>query len=1483
MKKFHLILVAFLLSFTSYAQIVLPLDFESTSVTYSFTDFAGGAVTVIPNAQANGINTSSKVAQMVKSVGQTYGGSFISLTSPIDFSVNRTFKMKVFSPRVGAKFLLKVENEANAAINFERQVVCTVANQWEDLTFDFSAISTTNQYQKMVFIFDNGTMGDGTANFTYLFDDVRLVAGGGGPSLTQMNLPVTFDLTTVDYGLIGFGGAEQSSIVTDPTNASNKVAKVIKSSAAELWAGTTVTAAAELGFSSRIPFTASNTKMSVRVWSPNAGIQVRLKVEEHGDPTHSVETEATVTTAAGWQTLEFNFANQAAGTAALNLGYNYDKASIFFNFGITGAAVGEKTYYFDDMQFGTGGGTTLTQMNLPVTFDLTTVDYGLIGFGGAEQSSIVTDPTNASNKVAKVIKSATAELWAGTTVTAAAGLGFATRIPFTASNTKMSVRVWSPNAGIPVRLKAEDHADGTRSVETEATVTLASGWQTLEFNFANQSAGTSALNLTYNYDKVSIFFNFGTTGAVAGEKTYYFDDVQFVTGGGGGPLTQMNLPVTFDLTTVDYGLIGFGGAEQSSIVTDPTNASNKVAKVIKSATAELWAGTTVTAAAGLGFATRIPFTASNTKMSVRVWSPNAGIPVRLKAEDHADGTRSVETEATVTLASGWQTLEFNFANQSAGTSALNLTYNYDKVSVFFNFGTTGAVAGEKTYYFDDVEFVTGGGGGGGSTNPVLPLDFQSSTIIYTFNDFDGGGTTVINNPQSSGINTSSKVAKMVKSPGQPWGGSWIALDAPIDFSTNRTFKMKVYSPRVGAKVLLKVENMTDAAISFEKEVLTTTANAWEDLTFNYSAISTTNQYQKLVFIFDNGTIGDGSANFTFLFDDVRLTTAGGGGGGGTTLTQMNLPVNFDLTTVEYGLIGFGGAEQSSIVTDPTNATNKVAKVIKSATAEVWAGTTITAAAGLGFSSRIPFTANDTKMTVRVWSPQANIPVRLKVEDHTTPTHSVETETMVTVASGWQILEFNFAQPAQGTATLNLSYNYDKASIFFNFGTSGATAGEQTYYFDDVKFATGGGLIAYPELPLDFQSTTISYSFIDFDGGSASVIDNPQINGINNSTKVARMVKNPGQVWGGSLLIMNGPIDFSVNRIFKMKVYSPRVGAKVLLKAENLTDGSINFEKEAITTVANTWEELSFDFNAINITNQYQKLVFIFENGTVGDGTANFTFLFDDVKLVYGNSGNITLTQMDLPLTFDQSTVDYGFIGFNGAEQSSVVTDPTDASNKVGKVVKSATASADAGTVITAAAGLGFVNHVPFTVVNTDITVRVWAPEAGIPVRLKLEDHTDATHYVETEATVSTAAGWQTLAFNFANQVIGTPALNLTYNYDMATIYFNYGTTGATAGEKTYYFDDMQFVADAVPGNPDDVLNNIVVYPNPFVSDVYIRNVTLTPLDIRLSDAAGRILGRYTSSVSNIDINMSKYPSGVYFISVENKLNNKNITKKVIKK
>ncbi len=342
------------------------------------------------------------------------------------------------------------------------------------------------------------------------------------------------------------------------------------------------------------------------------------------------------------------------------------------------------------------------QMDLPVTFETSGVNYGVIGFGGADSSVIVVDPTNASNTVVRVYKSITAELWAGTTVTDAAGSGLANPISFAPGATSMTVKVYSPDAGIPVRLKVEDHTNPTISVETEATTTVANQWETLTFNFINQAPGTAAINLANNYDKASIFFNFGTTGAVAGAKTYWFDDLEFVPGGGTG-LAQMNLPVTFEGSTINYSLIGFGGAEVSTIEVDPTNASNTVAKVVKSNTAQLWAGTTITDSLNSGFASAIPLTPSSTQMTLKVWSPDAGIPVRLKVEDYTNPTISVETEALTTVANTWETLTFDFINQAPGTAVINYANNYNKASVFFNFGTTGAIAGTKTYYFDDLQ------------------------------------------------------------------------------------------------------------------------------------------------------------------------------------------------------------------------------------------------------------------------------------------------------------------------------------------------------------------------------------------------------------------------------------------------------------------------------------------------------------------------------------------------------------------------------------------------------------------------------------------------------------------------------------------------------------------------------------------------------------------------------------------------------------
>jgi hypothetical protein len=564
------------------------------------------------------------------------------------------------------------------------------------------------------------------------------------------------------------------------------------------------------------------------------------------------------------------------------------------------------------------------------------------------------------------------------------------------------------------------------------------------------------------------------------------------------------------------------------------------------------------------------------------------------------------------------------------------------------------------------------------TAPSLPIDFESSTVTYTFADFDGGVATKIANPNSGGINTSANVARLVKNAGQPWGGTSMVLAAPINFSVNKIFKVKVYSPRVGAKVLLKVENARDGNINFEKEVLTTVANAWEEMTFDYSLISTTNSYDKLVIIFERGTIGDGSANFTFLFDEIRLIAP----------------------------------------------------------------------------------------------------------------------TVVIVA---------------------------------------------------------------PTLPIDFESTTVTYGFTDFDGGVGTKIANPNPGGINTSANVGRIVKGAGRPWAGSLLTFAAPIDFTVNKIFKVKVYSPRVGAKLNLKVEGAV-GVVPYEREVVGTVANAWEEMTFDYQAVSTTNQYTKLVFMFDKETEGDASANFTFLVDDIRLI-PYVGPV-LTQMNLPVTFDDSTVNYNLNSFGGTT-STIETDPTLSTNKVAKVIKNNASQIWAGTTLGVGAGTtetGFSSAIPFTTTERRMNVRVWSPTAGTPVRLKVEVAGQAALSVETDALTTVANGWQVMEFNFNNQATSTAAFNPASAYNKASIFFNFGTAGSG---QTYYFDDMRFGAAALGVNSFNA-SNIRMYPNP-TSSVFTIEANDVIENVTLYNVLGQQVLAKTANGNSVTLDVANLQTGVYVV------------------
>jgi hypothetical protein len=87
----------------------------------------------------------------------------------------------------------------------------------------------------------------------------------------------------------------------------------------------------------------------------------------------------------------------------------------------------------------------------------------------------------------------------------------------------------------------------------------------------------------------------------------------------------------------------------------------------------------------------------------------------------------------------------------------------------------------------------------------------------------------------------------------------------------------------------------------------------------------------------------------------------------------------------------------------------------------------------------------------------------------------------------------------------------------------------------------------------------------------------------------------------------------------MKTYSPFAGITVKLKLENLGNAAINSEVDAVTTVANAWEELTFPFPNIVGTNNYQRVVVFFNFGSVGN---NEQYYFDDIRLAPSLSNSV---------------------------------------------------------------------------------------------------------------------------------------------------------------------------------------------------------------------------------------------------------------------
>jgi hypothetical protein len=468
-----------------------------------------------------------------------------------------------------------------------------------------------------------------------------------------------------------------------------------------------------------------------------------------------------------------------------------------------------------------------------------------------------------------------------------------------------------------------------------------------------------------------------------------------------------------------------------------------------------------------------------------------------------------------------------------------------------------------------------------ASDPVtLPIDFESFTVNYAFTDFGNAASAVIDNPDQSGINTSGRVAEMLKPTGsEVWAGAFLTLENPIDFSSNKLFKVKVWSPKANMVVRLKVENLDDGGIFAELDDMTTVSNEWEELSFDFSDIDTSQEYQKIVMFFDFGNPGDDSK---YYYDDIRLIPAS------VPPTQMIEDFEGDPPVFTV----FGNIPDIEVVTNPdqsgANTTATTAKLTKSSGSETWAGGFFEVDTPLDLD-------NYDRIKVRTWSPKSGIIIKLKLENaDASITHEVDITN--TTANAWEELTYDFsAAPAA---------DYIRIVIFFDFENPGD---DSEYYFDEIELVGEGGSSGM--IFEDFEGDPPP-EFTSFGNASTQVIANPDQSGANTTANVAELTKPSGaETWAGAFFERSTPLDLVTYSKIKVRVWSPKTGIVVKLKLEN-QDASITHEMDLNPSVGNSWEELTYDFSGAPAAD-YIRVVMFFDFENPGDDTI---YYYDEFEL-----------------------------------------------------------------------------------------------------------------------------------------------------------------------------------------------------------------------------------------------------------------------------
>jgi hypothetical protein len=551
--------------------------------------------------------------------------------------------------------------------------------------------------------------------------------------------------------------------------------------------------------------------------------------------------------------------------------------------------------------------------------------------------------------------------------------------------------------------------------------------------------------------------------------------------------------------------------------------------------------------------------------------------------------------------------------------------------------------------------------------------------------------------------------------------------------------------------------------------------------------------------------------------------------------SQSLPINFEGDIITTDLVDFDGGTgivTSNPMPSGINTSSSVAQITRDG-GTIYGGSKILLTNNLDFSVL-------TKISMKVYTTAPiGTTVKFKLEGSGS---SVDVNAATTVSGAWETLEWIFV----GTPN-----NLNVIAFMFDFGNVGDGTANSTFFFDDVEQVVGPTAPIPTALPIDFETGIIGADLLNSSGSSASIISNPQMNGINTSNTVCQIVRDGGEYSAGSKIFIDNTIDLSTLWLLSMKVYTTApIGTRIKLALENVS-GATNLDY--ITTVTGEWETASWNFDGQ--ASDYDRIAFLFDFGNVGDGTATSTFLFDDVQQMQGPA--IPEPEpTSLPINFENSVVSTDFTNFFGSIASVIPNPQIDANNPsltVGQFVRS-------GGAGYARSKLSLTNFIGNMSSFGTISMKVYT-DAPIGTLLKFKLESNVADFGKEQDVFTTVSGeWATYTWDLSNGDNGI--------YNVLTLMLGYATPNDASANATFLFDDIEQVVTLSNGI-DRIFNRdeIKSYPNPAKDFLTIRSKNQLMKTITFFDILGIQVTTLYPNSREVTIDVSHFARGIYIAKI----------------